>query len=258
MCLLGGAGVPRRVLVSRDLSAPAFARRRGHRNHAHMTPTRLAALLTCAAVAHAPAAITLIGKAFIPRTAHDLSGLPTPDGPSTPADLLGSFGSAIAYTGRGNRFVAADDRGPGNGNVAWRCRVQTFDIDIQPGAPQPVTVKLVATTLLSDASGRPFTGNSGAYDHDQTSGLRLDPEGLRVTPRGTLLISDEYGPWIDEFSIEGRQLRRFTPPDRFLVTYPDGEPTHELPPSNTRGRQPNHGFEGLAISPGGGTFYSIL
>jgi hypothetical protein len=224
-----------------------------------MTPTRIAAVLTCAAIAQAPAAITLIGKASIPGTAHDLSRLPTPDGSSTPADMLGSFGSAIAYTGRGNRFIATDDRGPGNGNVAWRCRVQTLDIDIEPGAPRPVSVKLIATTLLSDSGGRPFAGNSGGYDiHDQTKGLRLDPEGIRVSPAGTLLISDEYGPWIDEFSIDGRQLRRFPTPERFLVTTPDGEPAHELPPSNHKGRQPNHGFEGLALSPDGGALYAIL
>jgi hypothetical protein len=227
-----------------------------------MNPSRFGALLLATTLPScAFAGVTLIGKTSIAGDARDKSGLTTPTGSSIPADLLGSFGSAIAYTGAGNRFVAADDRGPGNGNVAWRCRFQTFDITIDPDAPPAtrVVVKLVSTTLLSDKDGQPFTGNSGAYDpHDQTKGLRLDPEGIRVSPRGTLFISDEYGPWIDEFSLDGRQLRRFVPPARFLVTAPDGEPAHELPPSNSKGRQPNHGFEGLAITPDNTKLFAIL
>src|SRR5262247_602169 len=118
-----------------------------------MAPTPIAALLACAAISHAcPAAITLIGKAQVPGTARDMSNLPTPDGATIPADLLGSFGSAIAYTGQENRFVAADDRGPSDGAADWRCRVQTFDIDIDPKARPPVSVRLVGTTLLSDDS----------------------------------------------------------------------------------------------------------
>jgi hypothetical protein len=222
-----------------------------------ITPALLAAF---AFGTPALAGITLIGKTSIPGDAKDKSGLATPPGASTPADQLGSFGSAIAFTGQGNRFVAVDDRGPGS-NVAWRCRYQTFDIAINQDAPadQRVQVKLIATTLLSDKDGRPFTGNSDAFDlHDQAKGLRLDPEGIRVSPRGTLFISDEYGPWIDEFSMDGRQIRRFAPPEKFLVTTPDGESAHELPPSNGRGRQPNHGFEGLAITPDGTKLYAIL
>jgi hypothetical protein len=221
---------------------------------------RTAALLFAAALcASSHAGITLIGKASIAADATDKSGLATPPGSSTPADRLGSFGSGIAYTGIGNRFIAVDDRGPGDGGVAWRCRFQTFDIEVDPSAPQPVTVNLVATTLLSTSDGQPITGNSGAYDiHDQVKGLRFDPEGVRVGPKGTLFISDEYGPWIDEFTMDGRQIRRISPPAKFLVATPDGEPAKELPPSNTVGRQPNHGFEGLAITPDGAKLYAIL
>src|SRR5262245_31801126 len=113
-----------------------------------MTPTLMAGLLASAAIAaNAPAGVPLIGKASPPGTARDTSGLATPDGSSTPSDLLGSFGSGIAYTGQGNRFIAADDRGPGNGSVEWRCRVQTFDIAVDPGTAEPVTVKLITTAL---------------------------------------------------------------------------------------------------------------
>jgi hypothetical protein len=207
----------------------------------------------------APAGITLIGAASIPGDASDKSGLVAAPGSAIPADRLGSFGSAIAYTGHANRFVAVDDRGPNNGGVEWRCRFQTFDIKVEPGAKEPVSVSLVSTTLLSSASGDAFTGNSGAYDaHDQAKGLRLDPEGIRVSPNGTLFVSDEYGPWIDEFSLDGRQVRRFSTPAKFLITKPDGEAANELPPACTRGRQPNHGFEGLAISPDGARLFALL
>ena len=100
----------------------------------------------CSATSHA-ADITLIGKASIPGTALDRSGLTGAVSTFT-QDRLGSFGSAIDYTGRDDLYVACNDRGPGDGASPWRSRYQTLQIRLEPGAAVPVSVELKATTLL--------------------------------------------------------------------------------------------------------------
>src|SRR5262249_40518556 len=94
--------------------------------------------------------ITLVGTFSIPGDALDRSGLQGTVGKDIPQARLGSFGSAIDYTGKDDLYIACDDRGPGNGELPFRCRFQTFRIRIDPGAQEPVHVDLISTTLLSD------------------------------------------------------------------------------------------------------------
>ncbi len=208
----------------------------------------------------ASAGITLIGVAGIAPDATDKSGLDGTIGPAkTPANRLGSFGSAIAYTGKGMRFVAASDRGPDNGEADYLCRVHEFELTINPGAPEPVTARLVGTTMLRDDAGRAYTGLATAFDSvAPEAGRRLDPEGLCMSPAGTIFTCDEYGPWIDEFSREGKHLRRLVTPGAFHIAHPAGSKQEELPPANAAGRVSNRGLEGVAITPDGGKLFAIL
>ena len=193
----------------------------------------------------AAADIALIGRDSIPGDALDKSGLTGTIGDKLPQARLGSFGSAIDYTGKDDLYVAADDRGPSNGEVAFRSRFNTFHIAIDPGADRPVRVELVSTTLLTDENAAGLTGLSTAFDaKDQRLGVRYDAEAIRVSSRGTVFISDEYGPWIDEFSMEGKRLRRLPVPAKFMVDHPSGDAKQELS-ANSKGRQANRGFEGL-------------
>lgn len=203
-------------------------------------------------------AVDLVGVALIPADALDKSGLTNTIGDRIPHNRLGSFGSAIDFTGKDDLYLAADDRGPGDGATAFRPRTQTFRIRIRPESKQPVEIELVATTLLTDERGGELWGYTGGYDaRDQKRGVRFDAEGLRVSSRGTWYISDEYGPWIDEFDAAGKRVRRFDVPPMFAVKTP-GTPEEELPPANSAGRLPNRGFEGLALTPDGRTLVAIL
>jgi hypothetical protein len=228
----------------------------------HIRSAILAAALAIGA-SHAHADIALIGRASIPGSARDKSGLAdsvSAPGSTTkvPHDLLGGFGSAIDSLGRDNLYVACDDRGPGDGTIPWRCRFQTFRILIAPGEPEPVKVELVSTTLLTDESGHPLDGVSTGFNAERPLlAPRFDAEGIRLTHAGTLLISDEYGPWIDEFSLAGRRLRRLPIPAKFQIDHPSADPKAELA-SNSKGRDPNHGFEGLALSLDGKLATAIL
>ncbi len=198
-----------------------------------------------------PEAVEYLGLGTLPGTTADLSGLTgeLPDG--TPHNRLGGLGSAIAYTGAGNAYVLVADRGPKDGAVPFACRMHTLDIAVTPGRTPAVTLTLTATHLLTEASGKPFVGAA-------KSKHRLDPEGARVGPNGTVFIADEYGPTVAEFTATGKLLRTLPVPEKFRPERPGEQPEDELPPHNRRGRQPNRGFEGLAITPDGKTLLAAL
>ena len=127
--------------------------------------------------------VTLIGVARVPGDATDKSGLrgryTNADGQSIPADQWGSFGSAIDYTGAGNRYIAVNDRGFGDGTSASADRFHVVEIVADP-AQHKVDVRLVSTTLLTDEAGRPLVGQASAFSTDPALNLRFDPEGLRL------------------------------------------------------------------------------
>lgn len=204
------------------------------------------------------AEITLLGVAALPGDASDRSGLSGKQADGTPNNRLGGL-SAIAYTGRGNEYLHLADRGPMDGATDFACRFHRIDVHVQPDARQPVRLEIVSTTLLRDQQGRQYVGSLNALDpkHPEKS-LRLDSEGLRVGRNGHLFVSDEYGPHLLEFDASGKQVRALKVPPRFRPAKPSRVPEEELPPTNTLGRQPNRGMEGLAISPDGGKLYGIL
>jgi hypothetical protein len=191
----------------------------------------------------------LLGTAWLAADNSDFSGLTGTTG-GIPHDRLGSFGSAIDHLG-GNHYIAAADRGPNDGMSEWRCRLQEIEITLSP-----LTVKLSRTTLLSDEQGRPLVGARVEIDEKDPAGSRrYDPEGIRYSDRGTVFVSDEYGPAIDEFAIRGpnagKRIRRLAIPAKFTIAHPDSDPDREREKNRGRGRAPNRGFEGLALSPSG-------
>src|SRR4051812_45355761 len=101
-------------------------------------------LALAAATGRADDLISLVGKAAIPGTAKDKSGLTEPipansgGQPGIPADIFGSAGSAIDYTGADNLYLMASDRGPTNGDAALQNRVHTVRLTVHPGQPTPV------------------------------------------------------------------------------------------------------------------------
>jgi hypothetical protein len=204
-----------------------------------------------------PAAITLLGTAVIPPDAADLSGLTDALEDNTPHNRLGSFGSAIAYTGVGDRYLGAADRGPADGAASFRNRFHEFDLILHPGGTPAVEFRLVKTTLLTTVEGGRFIGLAAAIDPADVRGKRLDPEGIRLGPAGTVLISDEYGPSILEFSREGKLIRSLPVPAAFAIAHPIADKEGEIA-GNTSGRVTNQGFEGLAVTPDGRKVLAIL
>jgi len=139
--------------------------------------------------------------------------------------------SAIAYDRERDRFYAlSDDR-----SRLAPARFYTLKLVL---ANEELTATVEGVTFLRDARGELFPSD------------RLDPEGLALSPRGTLLISSEgatsagIAPWIGEFELATGRLREFLPlPARFLPQKPirtDGDLPH--------GVRDNLSFEALTVA----------
>jgi len=224
--------------------------------------------------------VTLIGTGFIPGTVLDLSGLDhtnicSVDDATNCIDraTFGGFGSAIAYTGHDNVFLAVPDRGPFDGrtDVPYLDRFHFLQITIDTSKTfDNIATTILDTRFLKNESNKNFVGNAYAFDTDNPSNtLRFDPEGIAIGRDGTFFISDEYGPYIFQFDRQGHILQRIAVPAEFLLRDPPlGNPSGDLdkngnsfelsPAFNTTGRQANRGMEGLAITPDGRWLVGIM
>ena len=254
-------------------------------------------LLLAAAAVQAHASITLLGTASISGNSTDLSGLSNTLENGAPQNLLGGFGSGIAYAGNGT-FLAVPDRGPNavsynsavDDTASYIDRFQTFKLTLAPSTggstPFSLTPTLTKTTLLSSStplnygsgaglgvgSGAPaqntsgkyyFTGRSDGYDPSTSSlnpnNARLDPESIRVSNDGkSVFISDEYGPYVNQFDrATGQRIKSFALPSYFAVNTLSPVGSTEIA-GNTVGRVANKGMEGLALTPDGKTLVGIM
>ncbi len=206
-----------------------------------------------------PPGVTLIATAALPATASDLSNLSEPiAGSDFPQNRVGSIGSGLAYTGSDDLYIALNDRGPKDGALGFFPRFQTVSLAVD-GAKGTLGITLRKTTLFCDADGAKYSGLSSTFDAAALAqGRRLDPEGVRVSKTGSLFTSDEYGPWLDEWSSGGVHLRRIELPAKFAIAHPSANGADELPPKNVFGRQSNRGMEGLARSPDGTRLYGAM
>jgi hypothetical protein len=215
--------------------------------------------------------VSLIGVASISGEAKDLSGLRrelTPEidtgfdviepGTVYTDDMFGGI-SAIAWTGEEDLYWCLPDRGPLDGATTWDCRVQQVRIPLssKDGLDENESPEIVRTVLLRDRRGLPFTGLASAFVATENRAWRLDPEGLRVTTNGNLIISEEYGPRVIEFTPDGQMVREFVMPHHLVVDKPDISKKTENPKNNL-GRRCNGGMEGLAISADGKYFYGLM
>jgi hypothetical protein len=228
----------------------------------------------------------------------DLSGLTYKLENGAPANLLGGFGSAIAYAS-GNTFLALPDRGPNavefddaiDNTASYVNRFHTIQMTLKPntsgsGYPFTLTPQLQATTLLWSltplvygtgdglgvGTGRPpinnflqhfFTGRSDNFSQTRNSGdpndARFDTEGMRLSnDLRSVFISDEYGPYVYQFD-------RLTGLRIRSFQLPASFFVPNLSPmgateisGNTVGRTANKGMEGLAITPDGRTLVGIM
>jgi len=145
--------------------------------------------------------------------------------------------SALVHDPSREVFLAlSDDKGtvPSRG----RARLYTLEIELdgltgtEPSTPggAEVEMRVTGVTELRERDGGRFAPGT------------LDPEGLALTPSGTLLVASEgdagrgVAPFVRELDREGKTLRSFSIPDPYL-------------PGDGVGVRSNLGFEALTCTP---------
>ncbi len=117
--------------------------------------------------------------------------------------------SAITYDRKTGKFYALSDE-HGNADAHF----YQLDIDLDDTGIQGATVE--AVTYLTDETGQRYGG-------------AFDPEGMALTPQGSLYVSSEGNPGtllppgLTEFDLQsGQQIRTLPIPERFIPAF--GEP----------------------------------
>ena len=209
-----------------------------------------ASLLAATAPGNAQA-FTFVNGLALDGAALDLSG-----GSTVNNGRIGYF-SDIYYDTNRQEWWGLSDRGPGGGTLSYDTRVQRFTLDVNATTGAISNFQMLETVVFKSGLA---TLNGIAPSPTQTLGLAFDPEGFVVNPRtGNLLVSDEYGPSVREFSRSGQLIRSYTTPAGLLPRdLASGTPNFASDTGNTAGRRSNRGFEGLAISPDGQFAYAML
>jgi hypothetical protein len=191
----------------------------------------LAVVLVLALASCAIPQIKAEDRLFLPIAVDllDVYNLPPQDFEDTTVGGL----SALAYDRPRDRLYAlSDDRGQ-----VSPARFYTLALGIgadTAGQPRFDAVTIESFTPLLDAEGNPYSPGT------------IDPEGLALSPRDTLLISSEGDvrqnapPFIGEFDRQTGQLLNTLPlPERYLPDASD---------SPTRGVQNNLSLEALTVT----------
>jgi hypothetical protein len=230
----------------------------------------------------------LVGVARVPSNAVDKFG-----------DTLGGFGSGMALdldSWRSNRdgsfsgaLYALPDRGWNTqGTVDFRGRLHRFEFNLQPfyGAATANQNQLLLnyrtsilfnggeTTGLDPATTKPATPRLPELPLASNGRIPVDDEAVVHPGDGTLWVSEEYGPYVYHYAMDGKLLDAIRPPEAFIPKRKDASGalidnfsansppigvTYNPDPGNpVSGRQNNQGFEGLAMSPDRKTLFVLL
>jgi hypothetical protein len=226
-------------------------------------------MATMLAAATAAAQPTFVNGVVIAGDAIDATGIPGAN-----AGRFGQF-SDLYFDPVRHEWWALSDRGPGGGLIDYAVRVQRLELKIDEATGRILRVKLRETVTLADPDGLLAPPAAGVGSPDALNGLNplllngnaaalgrsFDPEGLVVDPRtGHLLVADEYGPSIYEFTRHGRLIGIFETPAA-LLPMPAGTLDFVAGRDGSiagSGRQDNRGYEGLAISPDGARLFAVL
>lgn len=187
----------------------------------------------------------LLAALRIPGTASDLSGL---DGTLETQSPMNAFGglSAIEYAGVGNEYWLLSDRGPADGAASFPCRFHRAKIDLHPKGQSrefEIEFKLLSTHLFKSKTGDRLTGSLANLRSWDGKGEcpSLDPEGFRRLG-SNVIASDEYGPSIQTFGIEGGFVSKLPLPPKFALA-------ERRTPAMQQGTFSNRGLEGLSVTP---------
>ncbi|MEX0270278.1 esterase-like activity of phytase family protein [Leptolyngbyaceae cyanobacterium UHCC 1019] len=151
--------------------------------------------------------------------------------------------SALTYDRQRNLVYAiSDDR-----SEFAPARFYTLKLNLDaanPKTPKIKQIEVTGVTFITDETGQPYEKGG------------VDPEGIVLSPLGTLFISSEgvasrgIAPFVREFDLKtGKWKRSLVIPDRYLPKFENGK--------QTQGVGDNLGFESLTLNMSGGSTVAI-
>ncbi|MFN7874948.1 MAG: esterase-like activity of phytase family protein [Pirellula sp.] len=211
----------------------------------------LATSLLLTSISSTKAQVEFLGSLRIPGTTTDLSGLTGELEGGVPVNQLGGF-SAIEYSGKGNVYYVLPDRGAGDGAVSYPCRVQKVSIKVNAQSAA-LQFEQLGSILLKNKKGESLIGSEARMLEWDGQGRcpSYDPEGIRITSDGHMLITDEYGPFADLFDSEGSLVRELVMPEKISLGT-------RRKPQFSRGTFTNRGMEGVSLIPGSDRFVAAM
>lgn len=194
------------------------------------------ALTVTAAALAAPAVAEPSDSARVPRLSFRGEGALAP-GLQFQGTTVGGL-SSITYDRSRDRYYAISDARPELGQGDFR--FYTLRVDLADGRLDPGDVTVEAVTPFRQADGTPFPAGS------------LDPEGLTLTRRHTLVMTSEgfarvakVAPRVIEFGLDGVARRDVALP---AYTTPSAD--------GTAGVRDNLGIESAAVTPDGRSLFT--
>lgn len=202
------------------------------------------------------AAASEAAPTFVNGLTIDGSTLDAAGGVSVNDGRLGFF-SDLYYDAVRDEWYALSDRGPGGGTLEYDVRVHRFTLDVNSHTGEISNFQIGRTVVLRKGA-QALSGFAPKVAGPL--GLAFDPEGIVVHPlTGHLIVSDEYGPSVYEFTRWGQLLRAYrTPPTLLPRNAATGLVNHASDIGNDAGKRTNRGFEGLAITPDGRFVLAML
>lgn len=213
--------------------------------------TCLGAIWICVLASTVCGQVEFLGAAKLSGETTDKSGLSGMLETGTPINAFGGL-SAIDYTGSANRYLVLSDRGAGDGAASFPCRFHVVELKLNQES-RSIDFQLESTSMLKDPMGKPMTGSFLQLKNwDKTDRCpSYDPEGIRTMGQDRVVISDEYGPYLDLFSKDGQHLKNFALPKSFALS-------EKQSPAFVQGTYTNRGLEGVAVSPDGKTLVGVM
>ncbi len=236
---------------------------------------------TAASSSGSALAAAAVTTAPLPSEPTAMSAMVAVDSPNIGGGLtLGGFSGLGALDQTGTSFVTVTDRGPnqdikihGDKGAVFllpdytpsilRLAIDQGQLRVVDRVPLRLPKGRDRVTGEREISGLPNSGrDQPAFDSDRHKDLGVDPngvdtEGIAVDPRdGSYWLCEEYGPSILHVGTDGTVLLRLVPAG--LNLRGAGYPVRASLPGDLLKRKPNRGFEGIALSPDGGTLFAIM
>jgi hypothetical protein len=197
----------------------------------------LASLLSCLLLLTGCNGLPVVSaesRLFAPISLELIDDYALPEGAQFQDVPIGGL-SGLSYDEKKGVFYAISDDRSGFAPARFYTLQPKVDVSKSTGQLEIKTIDFIAATVLKQENGEQYERN------------KIDPEGIALSPRGTVFVSSEGAskagvpPFINEYDLAtGAFVKALPVPDAYLPGMTED--------GATKGVQENKGFEGLTLN----------